>query len=223
MDYFVQDQVHHNTPAPIALYQGQSMTWLTSRNIVLGIGGLVGLAITILIARSSVAPSETIKIAPPTEDKPSSQQINQVVLEEAKASFAILQAATDSKIDESIIAMVNERASEIKLEAQKHLTNKGSACFRSPLAEKCYITKFIEEQQFRYGDFAASRQWSKANQALFDIKAARVASEGTTKTAPFTPAVTTMAIARENEKRLQIAEQSDNAIAATLNPSPRQK
>ena len=127
----------------------------------------------------------------------------------------MLKIATDLKIEEVQQASINERSQEILLESQKHVSNPKSGCYRSPYGTACYITSFISEQQQRYADAISLRQWNKANNALFDVRAARVSLDGV-KQVPFTPAVTSAAIIKENQARINIAQQSDNAIAADI-------
>jgi hypothetical protein len=62
---------------------------------------------------------------------------------------------------------------------------------------------------------ALSRDWTKANHALFEIKAARIALDGS-QPVPFTPNVTSAAIIKEMELRVSILQQSDNAIASEM-------
>lgn len=211
-----------NTPAPIAhvpqepfaIPQGADMSWLTARTVVIGIGVVVLGAILVTGFRSSATP-ETIKVAPIQNTEPSSADVNKLVLENSKATLADLKIATDLKIEEVQQASINERSQEILLESQKHVSNPKSGCYRSPYGTACYITSFISEQQQRYADAISLRQWNKANNALFDVRAARASLDGV-KQVPFTPAVTSAAIIKENQARINFAQQSDNAIAADL-------
>jgi len=211
-----------NTPAPIAhvpqerfaIPQGVDMSWLTKRGLAIGIGVVVLGAILVTNFRSSGTP-ETIKVAPIQNTEPSSADVNKLVLENSKATLADLKIATDLKIEEVQQASINERSQEILLESQKHVSNPKSGCYRSPYGTACYITNFISEQQQRYADAISLRQWNKANNALFDVRAARVSLDGA-KQVPFTPALTSAAIIKETEARINLAQQSDNAIAADM-------
>ena len=232
MDYYPTDTVDRpiadtlpllpNTPAPIAhvpqepfaIPQGADMSWLTARTVAISIGVVVLGAILVIGFRSSGTP-ETIKVAPIQNSEPSSADVNKIVLENSKATLADLKIATDLKIEEVQQASINERSQEILLESQKHVSNPKSGCYRSPYGTACYITSFISEQQQRYADAISLRQWNKANNALFDVRAARVSLDGV-KQVPFTPAVTSAAIIKENQARINIAQQSDNAIAADI-------
>ena len=207
-------QVQPNTPAPIELYQG-NMQWLTPRNMAIGIGGVVMAAILFVSFRGSAAP-ETIKVGAIQNTEPSSQEVNKLILENSKASLDDLKIATNLKMEEIYQSSINERSLEILAEAQKHVANpKSPSCYRSPHGTACYVTVFIAEQNARYADAISVRQWNKANNALFDVKAARTALDGI-KPVPFTPAVTSAAIIKENELRINLAQQSDNAIATDL-------
>lgn len=206
--------MQQNTLAPIALYQG-NMQWLTPRNMAIAIGGVVMLSIMAIAVRGSGSTPETIKVGAIQNTEPSSAVVNKVVLENSKATLNDLKIATDLKIEEVRQASINERSQEILLEAQKHVADTKSSCYRSPYGTTCYITIFISEQQLRYADAIAVRQWNKANNALFDVKAARTALDGVTPV-PFAPAVTSAAIIKENEARINLAQQSDNAIASDM-------
>ena len=206
-------QVQPNTPAPIELYQG-NMQWLTPRNMAIGIGGVVMAAILFVSFRGSAAP-ETIKVGAIQNTEPSSADVNKLILENSKASLDDLKIATNLKMEEIYQSSINERSLEILAEAKKHVAAPQSACYRSPHGTACYATIFITEQNARYVDAIAIRQWNKANNALFDVKAARTALDGI-KPVPFNPAVTSAAIIKENELRINVAQQSDNAIAADI-------
>ena len=204
-----------NIPAPIALYQGGNMQWLTPRNMAIAIGGVIMLSIMAIAVRGSGSTIETIKVGAIQITDPSSADVNKVVLENSKTTLSNLKLATDLKIEEVRQASINERSQEILLEAQRHVTDPKSGCFRSPYGTTCYITIFIDEEQLRYADAIAVRQWNKANNALFDVKAARTALDGINQV-PFSPAVTSAAIIKENEARINLAKQSDNAIASDI-------
>jgi len=211
-----QIDVQPNIPAPIAVYQGNGYQWVTPRNLAIGFGGLTLLVIGAIAMRSTaINNDQPIKVAPLQNVAPSSQQVNQVILEGSKASLAEIKIATDLKLDEVTQAMLIERSNEILTEAKNHLKNSKSACFRSPYQQACYISTFIPEMQKRYEDAVLSRKWSQANQALFDIRAARYALDGAPNV-PFTPNVTSAAIIKEMETRVNILRQSDNAIAADM-------
>ena len=208
-----------NTPAPIVVSTSSSSDkwqWVSFRSIGLLSGGLIMLVIGALAMRSTaISTDQPIKIAPLQNIAPSSRQVNQVILENSKASLSDLKVATDLKIDEVTQAMLNERSNEILTEAKRHVTNPKSPCYRSPYQQACYISTFIPEMQKRYEDAVLTRKWSQANQALFDIKAARYALDGSQQV-PFTPNVTSAAILKEMELRVNIAQQSDNAIASDM-------
>lgn len=212
--------IQPNTPAPIAHVPQeqfaipQGMSWLTSRNVAIGIGVVVIGAILVTGFRSS-GELETIKVAPIQQTEPSSADVNEIVLENSKVALADLKIATDLKIKEVQQASINERSQEILLEAQRQVKDSKSGCFRSPYGTACFITTFINEQQLRYQDAIGARDWNRSNTALFNIESARVALDGV-KPVPFTPAVTSAAIIKENQARINLAQQSDNAIAADL-------
>jgi hypothetical protein len=212
-----QLDVKQNTPAPIVAYQSSSdkWQWVTPRNIAIGIGGLMMLSLFVIMSRNA-GTSETIKVAPVQDIAPSSQDVNKLILTNSKASLETLKDATDIKIKEITDASINERSQEILIESQKNIINPKSNCYKSDLGTTCYLTAFIGEMQNRYSDAILLRQWHKANNALFDIKAARVALDGIKQPTPFTPAVVSAAILKENETRLNIANQTDNAKASSL-------
>jgi hypothetical protein len=228
MDYYPADtiadrivDVRSNTAAPIAHVPQEQfaipagLAVLTPRNLAIGIGGVVIGAILLVGFRSS-SNGESIKVAPIQNTEPSSAQVNQLVLGNSKAALADLKIATDLKIDEIQQAAINERSQEILLEAQKQIKDPKSGCYRSPYGVSCFVTVFIAEQEQRYSYAISGRDWNKANTALFNIKASRVALDGV-KPTPFTPAVASAAIIKENEARINLAQQSDNAIAHELN------
>jgi len=210
-----------NTEAPIVAvnpyqFQGNQYQLVNPRVIFGGLGAITLLVIGALAMRSTAINTDApIKIAPLQNVAPSSQQVNQVILENSKASLSDIKIATDLKIDEVTQAMLNERSNEILTEAKRHVSNSKSNCFRSPYQQACYISTFIPEMQKRYEDAVLTRKWSQANQALFDIKAARIALDGF-QPIPFTPNVTSAAIIKEVEARVNILQQSDNAIASEM-------
>lgn len=211
-----QLDVQPNTPAPIAVYGGNGYQWVSPRSIALIGGGLLLLVIGAIAMRSTaINNDQPIKVAPLVQPTIKPEAINQVILENSKASLAEVKIATDLKVEEVTQAMLNERANEILTEAKNHLKNPKSNCFRSPYQQACYISTFIPEMQKRYEDAVLSRKWSQANQALFDIKAARYALDGS-QPVPFTPNVTSAAIIKEMESRITILRQSDNALAADM-------
>lgn len=209
-----------NTAAPIvAINHGGEVNqyqWVNPRLLVGSFGAITLLVIGALAMRSTAINSDApIKIAPLQNVAPSSQQVNQVILENSKASLSDIKVATDLKIEEVSLAMLNERANEILTEAKRHVSNPKSPCYRSPYQQACYISTFIPEMQQRYEGAVLTRKWSQANQALFDIKAARIALDGS-QPIPFTPNVTSAAIIKEVEARVNILQQSDNAIASEM-------
>jgi hypothetical protein len=213
-----------NTEAPIVAvnpyqYQGQGnqYQWVSPRNIALIFGGLTVAVIGAIAMRSTaITTDQVIKVAPLQNNlAPSTQQVNQVILENSKASLTDIKIATDLKIEEVTKAMLNERSAAILTEANRQIADKNSNCFRSPYQQACFISVFIPEQQKRYEMAALSRDWTKANHALFEIKAARIALDGAS-TVPFTPNITSAAIIKEMEARVNILQQSDNAIAAEM-------
>lgn len=212
-----------NTEAPIVAvnpyqFQGQGNQYqlVNPRVIFGGLGAITLLVIGALAMRSTAINTDApIKIAPLQSIAPSSQQVNQVILENSKASLADIKVATDLKIEEVSLAMLNERANEILTEAKRHVSNPKSPCYRSPYQQACYISTFIPEMQQRYESAVLTRKWSQANQSLFDIKAARIALDGS-QPVPFTPNVTSAAIIKEVEARVNILQQSDNAIASEM-------
>ena len=232
MDYYHTDTIDRpiadtfplqpNTPAPIAhvpqepfaIPQGADMSWLTKRGLAIGIGVVVLVVIAVTGFRSSGNP-ETIKVAPIQNSDPSSADVNKLVLENSKATLADLRIATDLKIEEVQQASINERSQEILLEAQRQVKDPKSGCYRSPFGTACFLTAYVSEQQQRFQNAIAIRNWNDSNSALFNVKATRVAFDGV-KLVPFTPAVTSAAIIKENEARINIAQQSDNAIAHDL-------
>jgi hypothetical protein len=213
-----------NTEAPIVAvnpyqYQGQGnqYQWVSLRLIFGGLGAIALLVIGAIAMRSTaISTDQVIKVAPLQNNlAPSTQQVNQVILENSKASLSDIKIATDLKIEEVTKAMLNERSQAILTEANRQIADKNSNCFRSPYQQACFISTFIPEQQKRYESAALSRDWVKANQALFEIKAARIALDGAS-TVPFTPNITSAAIIKEMEARVSILQQSDNAIAAEM-------
>jgi hypothetical protein len=111
--------------------------------------------------------------------------------------------------------MLNERSIAILTEGKRQVTDRNSPCFKSPHQEACFISVFIPEQLKRYEDAALQRRWHEANKALFEIKAARIALDGAPNVS-FTPHITSAAITNELQVRVNIWQQSDNAIAAEL-------
>jgi hypothetical protein len=230
MDYYPTDTVQEqqftaqpNTDAPIVAVnpyqsqgQGNQYQWVNPRVIVGGIGAITLLVIGAIAMRSTAINTDApIKVAPLQNVAPSSQQVNQVILENSKASLSDIKIATDLKIEEVTKAMLNERSQAILIEANRQIADKNSACFRSPYQQACFISVFIPEQQKRYEMAALSRDWTKANHALFEIKAARIALDGS-QPVPFTPNITSAAIIKEMEARVSILQQSDNAIASEM-------
>jgi hypothetical protein len=210
-----------NTEAPIVAvnpyqFQGSQYQLVNPRVIFGGLGAITLLVIGALAMRSTAINTDApIKIAPLQNVAPSSQQVNQVILENSKASLSDIKIATDLKIEEVTKAMLNERSQAILIEANRQITDKNSNCFRSPYQQACFISVFIPEQQKRYEMAALSRDWTKANHALFEIKAARIALDGS-QPVPFTPNITSAAIIKEMEARVSILQQSDNAIASEM-------
>jgi hypothetical protein len=216
--------VQPNTSAPIVAYEGNQYQWVSvPRNIALMIGVPSLLVIGAIAMRSTaITTDQVIKVAPLQNNlAPSTQQVNQVILENSKASLSDIKIATDLKIEEVTKAMLNERSQAILIEANRQLTippdpkNKEASCFRSPYQQACFISVFIPEQQKRYEMAALSRDWTKANHALFEIKAARIALDGS-QPVQFTPNITSAAIIKEMEARVSILQQSDNAIASEM-------
>ena len=212
----IQPNIEQITPAPMSIYQGgNNYGWVSPRSLAI-IGGLVPLLIIgFIAARSTVINDKPINIAPLQSNAPSAKQINQVILEGTKDSLADIRMVTDIKISETIQAMLVERSQEILTEAKRQVADKNSPCFRSQYQEACFISTFIPEKESRYKDAVLSRKWAIANQALFDIKAARSAIDGA-PSVPFTPNITSAAIIKELELRINILKQSDNAIAAEM-------
>lgn len=223
MDYYpdtLQDTqqftAQPNTEAPIAVYQGNGYQWVNLRFLLGGAGALVLLVIGAIAMRSTaINPDEPIKVAALSNPKPSSQQVNQVILEGSKNTLSDTKIATDLKIEEVTKAMLNERSQAILTEAKRQVSDRNSQCFKSEYQQACFISVFIPEQQKRYEDAALQRRWKDANQALFEIKAARIALDGAS-TVPFTPNITSAAISNEMQLRVSILQQSDNAIAADM-------
>lgn len=205
-----------NTPAPIVAYQGDSYQWVTPRNIALIGGGLVLLVVGAIAMRSTaITNDQPIKIAPLQSTAPSTQQVNQLILEGSKESLSEIKIATDLKIVEVSQAMLVQRSQAILNEANRQLADPKSPCFKSQYQQVCFISTFIPEQQKRYEQAALSRNWVAANQALFEIQAARIVLDGAPNV-PFTPNITSAAIIKEMELRVNIAQQSDNALAADM-------
>ena len=232
MDYYPTDTVDRpiadtlpllpNTPAPIAhvpqepfaIPQGADMSWLTARTVAISIGVVVLGAILVIGFRSSGTP-ETIKVAPIQNSEPSSADVNKIVLENSKATLADLKIATDLKIEEVQQASINERSREILLEAQRQVKDPKSGCYRSPFGTNCFLITYVNEQQQRFQNAIDVRNWNSSNNALFNIESARIAMDGV-KPVPNTPAIASAAIIKENQTRINLAQQSDNAIAADL-------
>ncbi len=233
MDYYPTDTIDRpiaealpvqpNTPAPIAHVPQQQfaipqqMGWLTPRNVAIAVGGVVVLTIAVLGARTG-GESQPIRVAAIQNVAPSSAAANAVVLEKSKASLDEIRLAARIRIKEDQIAMLNDRSQEILREAKRQLSDRNSGCFRSPYGAECFVVSFINEHRQRYRDAALAQQWNTAVTTLFQVEAAQIALDGlrlddTGKLPKFTPAVTSAAIARETEARVNLAKQSDNAIA----------
>ena len=208
-----------NTAAPIvAINHGGEVNqyqWVSPRLIVGGLGAITLLTIGAIAMRSTAINDQPIKIAPLQNIAPSSQQVNKVILEGSKDSLADTKLATDLKLEEVTKAMLKERSIAILNEGKRQVTDRNSPCFKSPHQEACFISVFIPEQLKRYEDAALQRRWHEANKALFEIKAARIALDGAPNV-PFTPHITSAAITNELQVRVNIWQQSDNAIAAEL-------
>jgi hypothetical protein len=212
----IQPPIDH-TPAPMAMttYQGGNYGWVSPRSLAIIGGGLTLLILGAIAMRSTVINDKAINIAPMQSNTLNPQVINQLILEGTKESLADIRLATDIKIAETVQAMLVERSQEILIEAKRQVTDKSSPCFRSQYQEACFISTFIPEKEARYKDAVLSRKWAIANQSLFDIKAARIALDGAPSVA-FTPNITSAAIIKEMDIRVNILKQSDNAIAAEL-------
>ena len=209
-----------NTAAPIvAINHGGEVNqyqWVSPRLIVGGLGAITLLTIGAIAMRSTAINDQPIKIAPLQNIAPSSQQVNKVILEGSKDSLADTKLATDLKLEEVTKAMLNERSIAILNEGKRQVTDRNSPCFKNEHQEACFIaSKFIPEQQKRFEDAALQRKWTIANHALFELKAARIALDGAPNV-PFTPHITSAAIANEMQVRVSVLQQSDNAIAAEL-------
>lgn len=212
-----------NTDAPIVatkpyeFTQGNGYQWVSPRNIAIAFGGLAMLTIGAIAMRSTaINNDQPIKIAPLQNLAPSSQQVNKVILEGSKDSLADTKLATDLKLEEVTKAMLNERSIAILNEGKRQVADRNSPCFKNEHQEACFIaSKFIPEQQKRFEDAALQRKWTIANHALFELKAARIALDGAPNV-PFTPHITSAAIANEMQVRVSVLQQSDNAIAAEL-------
>lgn len=210
-----------NTAAPlVAINHGGEVNqyqWVSSPRVLFGgLGAVILLVIGAIAMRSTaISNDQPIKIAPLQNVAPSSQQVNKVILEGSKDSLADTKIATDLKIEEVTQAMLNERSIAILTEAKRQVTDRNSQCFKSEYQQACFISVFIPEQQKRYEDAALQRRWKDANQALFEIKAARIALDGAS-VVPFTPHITSAAIANEIQLRVSILRQSDNANAADM-------
>lgn len=221
MDYYPADTIDHRPTvapqivAPLVPYQGAAMPWLTPRNIVIAIGGVVIAALGLVVASQSGVPTESIKVGTVQNVEPTSADVGKVILQNSKASLDDLKTATDLTIESVIEASINERAVEIQTEAKRQLKDKASGCYASVHGETCFITLYLSEQQKRFSSAISVRDFSKANFALFNVKAARVAVYGVKKL-PVNHAMTSAAIIKENEAIINIAQQSDNAIAADM-------
>lgn len=202
---------------PYEFTQGNGYQWVSPRNIAIAFGGLAMLTIGAIAMRSTaINNDQPIKIAPLQNLAPSSQQVNKVILEGSKDSLADTKLATDLKLEEVTKAMLNERSIAILNEGKRQVSDRNSPCFKNEHQEACFIvSKFIPEQQKRYEDAALQRRWTIANHALFELKAARIALDGAPNV-PFTPHITSAAIANELQVRVSVLQQSDNAIAAEL-------
>jgi hypothetical protein len=213
----IQPNISDQTIAPMAMttYQGNNFGWVSPRSLGVIGGGLTLLIIGAVAMRSTAIVDKPVNVAPMQSNAPNLEAIDKVILEGTKDSLADIRIATDIKITQTIQAMLVERSQEILTEAKRQVADKNSSCFRSQYREACFISKFIPEKEARYKDAVLSRKWESANQSLFDIKAARIALDGAPSVV-FTPNITSAAIIKELEIRVNILKQSDNAIAAEL-------
>ena len=196
-----------------------NLSWVTPRTLIGIFGGLALVVTLYIVGRGSNTTNEVTKIGPPIEEKPAINQVNQAILENQKKSLADLKTTTEMRIALDTEWILVNRAKDILDYANKRLSTNtaNNPCFRSPKLHNCTIIPFINEQQIRYADAMAARQWAKAMEAQLEIRAARLAADGIVKPSdPFDPSVTRGAIINENEARRLIVEQSDNVIADQL-------
>lgn len=218
MDYYYEQPEQQSAIVPAIVKQ--ELSWLTPRTIVMAIGGIALLGAVALIARSSNATQEITRTGAPVDVKPDRQSVTNAILSKSKQSLDELKGITDLKIGDTKQAMLEQRASEFLAYANAELGNSKSECFRSELLQSCTLTKVISTHQSRLNLATSARNWTAANESLFEIEAARMALDGVQPKTPLTPAIVTAAILKENEARINLAEQSDNATAHTIFTQP---
>lgn len=223
-------EVQPNTPAPIAHVPQeqfaipQNMSWFTPRNVAIAIGGVVMAAILVTGFRNS-GNTQTMTVHPPVDQPVNMDKVNEDIIKNNYSKFSELRQVTDVKIEEIQQASINERAQEILTEAKKHVSDPANknGCYRAFNGHKCYALIFAAEQKQRWLDAISVGQKKKANDALFDFKAARIALDGINPNLPFNPPVAFGAMSNEIDARALIEDQSQAAIATDLYQGVRKK
>ena len=187
--------------------------WVTPRNLFGVSAGLALLIIGAIAMRSSAAPQNSIAIEPLKEAKVSMDKVNDFIINEASDNLEKLVFATDTRISADQLALENERAKDIVNWANGLLTNRDSSCNKSEYRKRCGLSVFILEQSERYRDAYRSRKWKIANEALFEVRSARIAWN-TIVDLPLDGDATATAIQNEAKVRIDNERLSANAIAA---------
>jgi hypothetical protein len=209
-----------NTAAPIvAINHGGEVNqyqWVSPRNIALIAGGLVVLVIGAIAMRSTaITTDQVIKVEPLAQPTVKAEEVNKAILERSIEDLNTLIFLTNERLAKDKPALQNERAKEITAWGNKLVTDRNSSCYKSVYQRKCFISIFLKEQIERYKDAYRSRKWEEANKALFQIESARIAWVGSGDL-PLDGDATVSAIRNELERRIEVEQQSDNAIAAEM-------
>lgn len=213
-----QLNVQPNTSAPIVAYEGNQYQWVSPRNIALIFGGLTVAVIGAIAMRSTaITTDQVIKVAPLAQPTVKAEEVNKAILEGSIEDLNKLIFLTDERLGKDKPALQNERAKEITAWGNKLVTDRNSSCYKSVHQRKCFISIFLEEQIERYKDAYRSRKWEEANNALFRIESARIAwVRSGFGDLPLDGDATVSAIRNELERRKEVEQQSDNAIAAEM-------
>jgi hypothetical protein len=220
-----------NTSAPIAhvpteqfAIPQRDMSWLTWRVAIGGIGAVV-MGALLFVASRGAGNTQTMTVHPPEQEPVNMEKVNEDIIKNNYAKFSELKQVTDVKMDEIEQASINERAQEILIEAKRHVSDPANknGCYRAFNGKDCYALIFAAEQKQRWLDAISVGQKKKANEALFDFKAARVALDGINPNLPFNPPVAFGAMSNEIDARAKIEDQSQAAIATDLYQGVRKK
>jgi hypothetical protein len=240
MDYYPTDTIDRpiidslpvqpNTPAPIAhvpqeqfaIPQGTS--WLTWR-LAIGVLGGVVVASILFVASRSASNTQPMTVYPPEQEAVDMNKVNEDIIKNNYSRFSELKQVTDVKVDEIQQASINERAQQILAEAKRHVSDPANknGCYRAFNGATCYTLIFAVEQKQRWLDAITVGDFKKANNALFDFKAARVALDGINPNLPFNPPIAFGAMSNEMDARALIEDQSQAAIATDLYQGVRKK